>query len=274
MKIISFNINSVRAHMHQLEALINSHAPEIIALQETKVTDVDFPIEKIKSLGYHSYFHGQKTHYGVAILSNMQADKVVKGFSHDTSESQKRLISCDFTAANGTRVTVINGYFPQGESRDHPIKFPAKQKFYADLTAHLAASYTEQDNLAVVGDINISEQDCDIGIGEKNAKRWLQTGKCSFLPEERAMLKVLTQESIAGGLTDSYRHLYPQGRDLSWFDYRSRGYDDTPKRGLRIDQIMLSKQLLSACTDTGIDYQVRAMEKPSDHAPVWAELDL
>ena len=85
------------------------------------------------------------------------------------------------------------------------------------------------------------------------------------------MLKKL-KESLAGGLYDSYRYHHPEQTELSWFDYRSRGFNDTPKRGLRIDQIMLSKSLINNCTHAGIDYQVRAMSKPSDHAPVWCEI--
>ena len=256
--------------MHQLEAVIKSHSPDIIALQETKVTDTDFPENYIHKLGYNSYFHGQKTHYGVAILSKASANNVIKGFTHDDESSQKRLIQADFTYHN-TTLTLINGYFPQGENRDHPIKFPAKQTFYQDLSTHLQNSFNTDDLVALVGDINISEQDIDIGIGEKNSKRWLQTGKCSFLPEERVMLQQLKQ-SIAGGLHDSYRKHHPLGTELSWFDYRSRGFNDNPKRGLRIDQIMLSRKLIDECIGAGIDYTVRSMEKPSDHAPVWCEL--
>ena len=122
-----------------------------------------------------------------------------------------------------------------------------------------------------MGDVNISPQDCDIGIGADNAKRWLKTGKCSFLPEEREWLEKVK----AWGLTDSYRALNPECSDrFSWFDYRSRGFEAEPKRGLRIDLIMATAPLMAKCTATGIDYALRGMEKPSDHCPIWAEFEL
>ena len=122
-----------------------------------------------------------------------------------------------------------------------------------------------------MGDLNISPQDIDIGIGEQNRKRWLSTGKCSFLPEEREWLKNLTD----WGLKDSFRLINPEVDDLfSWFDYRSRGFDDVPKRGLRIDQIWITDSLTPTLKDVGIDYEARGMEKPSDHAPIWANFKI
>tara|TARA_B100001013_G_C24439445_1_gene375075 strand:+ start:327 stop:695 length:369 start_codon:yes stop_codon:yes gene_type:complete len=122
-----------------------------------------------------------------------------------------------------------------------------------------------------MGDLNISPQDKDIGIGETNRKRWLRTGKCSFLPEEREWLDNLT----SWGLLDTFRSLYPDVDDrYSWFDYRSRGFDDQPKRGLRIDQIWATPTLNERLVDAGIDYRIRGMEKPSDHAPIWSSFDV
>ncbi|HHU8886922.1 TPA: exodeoxyribonuclease III, partial [Escherichia coli] len=107
--------------------------------------------------------------------------------------------------------------------------------------------------------------DLDIGIGEENRKRWLRTGKCSFLPEEREWMERL----MSWGLVDTFRHANPQTADrFSWFDYRSKGFDDN--RGLRIDLLLASQPLAECCVETGIDYEIRSMEKPSDHAPVWA----
>ena len=95
----------------------------------------------------------------------------------------------DYRDTNGQIITVMNGYFPQGENRKHETKFPNKTKFYADLQNLLETSFTPQDALLVMGDFNISPEDCDIGIGAENAKRWLRTGKCSFLPEEREWMR-------------------------------------------------------------------------------------
>ncbi|MDH4567423.1 exodeoxyribonuclease III [Pseudomonas sp. BN414] len=269
MKIVSFNINGLRARPHQLEALIAKHQPDVIGLQETKVADEQFPEAEIRQLGYHVHYHGQKGHYGVALLSRQEPISLFKGFPNDSEEAQRRFIYGTFADAQGNPVTVMNGYFPQGESREHPVKFPAKERFYADLQVLLEQQFQPSQPLVVMGDINISPEDCDIGIGEENRKRWLKTGKCSFLPEEREWLARLK----SWGLVDSFRHLNPEVNDrFSWFDYRSRGFEDEPKRGLRIDVILATSPLQARIKDAGIDYDLRGMEKPSDHAPIWLEL--
>lgn len=270
MKVVSFNINGLRARPHQLKAIVEQHAPDVIGLQETKVDDSMFPLADVESLGYHVFFHGQKGHYGVALLTRAEPLWVAKGFPTDDETSQRRMISAGLACPDGSEMVVFNGYFPQGESRDHPVKFPAKTRFYADLQAHIEQNFSPEQKLVVMGDINISPEDCDIGIGAVNAQRWLRTGKCSFLPEERAWLQRLKD----WGLVDTYRHMNPDVNDrFSWFDYRSRGFDDDPRRGLRIDVVMASKALIGSCVDTGIDYDIRSMEKPSDHAPIWATFD-
>lgn len=270
MKAISFNINSIRSRLHQLQAIIDKHAPDFIGLQETKVNDPDFPLAHVEAMGYHLVYHGQKTHYGVALLSKHPFLREIKGFPGDDDTAQKRFIGGQFTSPLGGEITVLNGYFPQGESRDHNIKFPAKKKYYADLMHYLKNHYTPDQQIILMGDMNISHQDCDIGIGEENKKRWLRTGKCSFLPEERVWL----DELLDWGFHDSFREIFPEEEDtFSWFDYRSRGFEDSPRRGLRIDLILTTPGLQERCTEAGIDYDIRAMEKPSDHCPIWATFD-
>jgi len=270
MKLVSFNINGLRARPHQLEKLIADHAPDIIGLQETKVVDDQFPLDLIREMGYHCNFFGQKSHYGVALMSKLPPVSVRKGFPTDLEDAQRRLITGVYALPNGDTLTVINGYFPQGESRDHPIKFPAKQKFYCDLQAFLQQEFTPHHKLVVMGDFNISATDDDVGIGPESAKRWLKTGKCSFLPEEREWLQTLH----GWGLEDTFRLKNPSGLAMSWFDYRSRGFEDEPKRGLRIDTILATPVLREKLVDSGICLDIRGMEKPSDHAPVWAEFEL
>lgn len=265
MKVISFNINGIRARLHQLQAVIDKHQPDVIGLQETKVHDEAFPVADVEAMGYHVIYHGQKAHYGVAMLSKKPLENPLFGFPTDADDAQRRMIMGDYITDNGSRVRILNGYFPQGESRDHPLKFPAKEKFYADLMSYLEQYHQPSEQLIVMGDVNISHQDCDIGIGEQNRKRWLKTGKCSFLPEEREWLNTL----LGWGLVDTYRQCVPEPTEhYSWFDYRSRGFDDN--RGLRIDLIMATHSLAEKCLDSGIDYELRGIEKPSDHAPVWS----
>ncbi|NIB41111.1 exodeoxyribonuclease III [Pseudomaricurvus alkylphenolicus] len=270
MVVVSFNVNSLRMRLHQLQQVIDTHQPDFIGLQETKVQDQDFPLEEVEAMGYHVIYHGQKTHYGVATLSKHPILSSQKGFPNDDDEAQKRFIAVTCESPLGGEITVINGYFPQGEAIDHPTKFPNKRDFYASLQDYLNDNHDPSEQIVVLGDMNISPTDLDIGIGEDNRKRWLRTGKCSFQPEEREWLQRLE----GWGLTDSFRALNPDTDDLySWFDYRSKGFDREPKRGLRIDLIMLTQSLMQRCSDAGVDYDVRAMEKPSDHAPIWSRLD-
>ena len=122
-----------------------------------------------------------------------------------------------------------------------------------------------------MGDFNVSPEDIDIGIGEQNMKRWLRDGKTSFQPEEREMWNSIKNL----GYTDSWRHDNPEKSSIySWFDYRSKMFDDDPKRGLRIDHIMVANHLMDKVVETGIDYKARSMEKPSDHCPIWVDLKL
>ena len=129
MKIISFNINGLRARLHQLQAIIDKHQPDIIGLQEIKVHDEAFPLADVEAMGYHVYFHGQKAHYGVAMLCKKSADIVIKGFPTDDDDAQKRMIMVQTTDENDEKVTVLNGYFPQGDNIAHETKYPYKRQF-------------------------------------------------------------------------------------------------------------------------------------------------
>jgi len=270
MKIVSFNVNSLRQRLPQLARVVEKHNPEFIGLQETKVQDPDFPVEAVDKLGYQVIFAGQKTHYGVALLSRQRCRQAHYGFPGDGADAQKRFIGGEFEV-DGEIIQVFNGYFPQGESRDHALKFPAKRKFYVDLSAFLRNYDLSRAKLIVMGDYNIAPSDLDIGIGPDNARRWLKTGKTSFLPEEREWFGQLVEM----GLHDGFRLCHPQEDNrFSWFDYRSRGFDREPKRGLRIDHLMVSDTLKSKVVDADIDYDIRGMEKPSDHAPAWINVEL
>ncbi len=266
MRFVSFNANGIRARLHQLEIITEKHQPDIIALQETKVADEQFPLEDLQRLGYpHIDYYGQKGHYGVALLSRTPARSVQLGLPWRDAEQQRRFIMGTYDV-DGQPVKIINGYFPQGESRDHPTKFPAKRTFYADVKRYLEEACDPEEHVLIAGDMNVAPDDSDIGIGEENQKRWLRTGKTCFLPEERDWLTALTK----WGLSDSYVDKLEDGERLySWFDYRSRGFERNPKRGLRIDLILTSRALANRIDRCGIDYDVRGGDKPSDHCPIW-----
>ena len=270
IKVMSFNVNGIRARMDQLGTVLKQHKPDVIGLQEIKVCDEEFPVDAITAMGYNVDFYGQKGHYGVALLSKIEATRITRGYPTDEKDSQRRMIHGEYTF-NGQTLHIINGYFPQGESRKHPTKFPAKEKFYADLNTYIKSQFAIDDRLVVMGDMNIAGADIDIGIAPENAKRWLQRGICCFLPEEREWLSAL----LDCGLTDTFRSTHPDDdRSYSWFDYRSHGFDQEPKRGLRIDLILASKAAVENLAGTGIDIQARAFEKPSDHCPIWADFQL
>lgn len=265
MKVVSFNVNGLRARFHQLAAVVEHHQPDIIGLQETKVDDGQFPLAELAPLGYHVQFYGQKSHYGVALLTRAAPLAVQKGFPNDPPDAQRRLIAIDLPSPWGV-LRVINGYFPQGESRDHPVKFPAKQRFYQAVLRYLQQHCDPRQPVILMGDMNVSLTAADIGVSASRQQRWLENGVCSFLPEEQAWLG----ELLDWGLTDVWRCRHPHVDDqFSWFDYRTRGFCDN--RGLRLDFLLASAPLAQHCQQAGIDYAIRAMDKPSDHAPVWAE---
>ena len=152
----------------------------------------------------------------------------------------------------------MNGYFPQGENRSHETKFPKKIKYYADLKRHIKKIQKTEDNVIVMGDFNVAPSPLDIGIGEINAKRWLKEGKTAFLPEEIDMWNSIKDL----GFIDSWREQNPdEGSIYSWFDYRSRMFDDTPKRGLRIDHILIAEHMKKHIKETGIDYDCQSNGK-------------
>lgn len=269
IRTMSFNVNGIRSRLNQLEIILEKHSPTIVGLQEIKVSDEEFPIQAITEMGYEVSYFGQKGHYGVALLSKTSPINVVKGFPTDDNESQKRIIHGHYQYGSET-IHVINGYFPQGENRSHPTKFPAKEKFYSDLGMYMRDNLKQNDYVVVMGDMNVAPKNIDVGIGPDNMKRWLQRGICCFLPEERTWLDSI----MSFPLFDTYRHLHCNDLEYSWFDYRSRGFDQDPKRGLRIDLILSSQSLLPRMIDAGIDVEARGLEKPSDHCPVWADFEL
>lgn len=266
IRIICFNINGLRARPHQLQALKEKYDPDVIALQEIKVSDEDFPEQIPTELGFNYYNYGQKGFHGVAIFSKQAPINIIKGLEGAEDEAQKRYIQCDYST-NAGPLSICNSYFPQGENRKHPDKFPYKDRYYKRITNHIKNLNT---NVVLTGDFNIAPDRNDIGMNEDGIKRWLSQGHTAFLPEEIEWYKKLTDL----GLVDIWRERNPDSTKCSWFDYRSRGFDQDPKRGLRIDHFLLSKNVQEKYMNSEIDHELRAMEKPSDHCPVVLDLDI
>ena len=270
MRVVCFNVNSIRKRLEngQLSALIADLDPDVIALQETKVADSQFPKEDCRALGYQSAIHGQPAYHGVALLSRIPIQNIRNGFPDGSADGDFRFMTADIPLLNGVVIHLINGYFPQGESRHHAQKFSHKRRFYAAILKYLQQHCTPTQPLMMVGDMNIAHTDQDVGIGEDNAARWLRSGKCGFLPEERTLFTSF----LEWGLHDSLRLHHPDTSLYSWFDYRSRGFEREPKRGLRIDYILVSSPLVKCIQNAGIDYNLRAHSNPSDHAPIWVDI--
>jgi exodeoxyribonuclease-3 len=255
MKITSWNVNSLKVRLPQVLEFLAQHKPDALCLQELKLEDVNFPSGEINRAGYQAVFSGQKTYNGVAILSPTLPSDVSLGIL-DYDDPQKRVIGA---TVNGVRIVCV--YIPNGESVESE-KYKYKLDWLMRLVAWLKQELVKYPKLALLGDYNIAPEDRDV----HDPKFW--TGKVLFSEPEKAAFR----EMVALGLTDSFRLFEQPEKSYSWWDYRMNGF----KRnlGLRIDHILLSPELAKGCKSCSIDRDFRAKERPSDHAPVIAELEI
>jgi exodeoxyribonuclease-3 len=259
MKLASWNVNSLKVRLPQLLAWLAEQAPDIVCLQETKLEDANFPRAELGSAGYHCAWSGQKTYNGVAILSRFPISDVADGIP-EFDDEQKRVISatCEAGVAG---VRVVCAYVPNGQSVGSD-KYEYKLRWLGAFGRFLRAELRKESRLAVLGDYNIAPAEADV----HDARTW--EGKVLFSqPERAAFLSLLDL-----GLKDSFR-LFPQPeRSFTWWDYRMNAFKRN--MGLRIDHILLSLELATRCEACMIDARPRGYERPSDHAPVIAELKL
>lgn len=254
MIIAAWNVNSIRARKQHLLDWLSLAKPDVVCLQELKLTTDEFPFDEIGDAGYEAAVYGQPTYNGVAVLSKLPIEEVIEGFPGE--EGQSRLIEAVIGG-----VHVISAYCPNGQSPDSD-KFRFKQRFFAALRAHLDGLGKPDLPLAICGDFNIAPDERD--VWDPAACR----GMIGFHPDEHAWLKHLTD----WGLHDSFRLHEPGAGHYSWWDYRGGGF--RKNEGMRIDQIWLSDGLKPACTRAWIDTEPRGWDKPSDHTPVLCELSL
>ncbi len=268
ISLCTFNINGIRAHSHQIDEIKRVHAPTILGLQEIKVSNEDWPHEEYERFGWAQHPHGQKGRHGVAYFVDPKAKVtgVTRGWP-EQDEGAKRMIMMTIETDQGP-LHVLNGYFPNGESRNHEEKFPDKRAFYANLLNYLETHCSPNDQVVVMGDFNVAHTDQDIGLGESARLRWLKEGKCAFLPEEREWY----QKCLDWGLHDLVRVHAPDEHLLTWYHYMRHGW--ASKRGLRIDTFLGTKPLTDRVLNALVDLDVRGMEKPSDHAPLVLSLQL
>ncbi len=251
-KIATWNVNSLNVRLPQVLDWLRDQQPDILALQETKLTDPDFPTLDIAEAGYQAVFAGQKTYNGVAILSRLPASEIVTDLP-GLDDPQRRVLG-----ATIGKVRVLNLYIPNGQAVGSD-KYAYKLAWLDQLAAFAEAELARHPRLVMLGDFNIAPDDRDV----HDPAAWAGQVLCSE-PERTAFRHLL-----ALGLQDTFR-LFPQeDQSFSWWDYRAAAF--RRNLGLRIDHILASPALAAACTACQVDKAPRRLERPSDHAPVIAE---
>jgi exodeoxyribonuclease-3 len=264
MRIVSWNINSLRKRQDRLFEWLEAIKPDVVCLQETKCPDEQFPALSLQSAGYDSAYHGEKSYNGVAILSKTKLTNVRASLCDEVNDSQARVI-----AATAGMIRVYSVYAPNGQAVGSPA-YKYKLEWYARLRDCLKkekrgmgfepmSHRQDADATVVCGDFNVAPEDVDI----YDPQLWRGAIMCS--DDERAAFQQLCQI----GLRDTLR-LHPQPPGVfTWWDYRMLAF---PKnRGLRIDAVLTSESLAERCTAAGVDRELRKGKDPSDHAPIWAD---
>ncbi len=253
MRIVSWNINSLRRRLDRLLAWLRETEPDIVCLQETKCTDEQFPSLELRAAGYHSAFHGQKSYNGVAILSKLEPRDVRPALYDEEDDPQARVL-----AVNIGDVRVFSVYAPNGQAVRSPA-YDYKMKWYARLRRCVSHHENAATNLVLCGDFNVAPHDEDV----HDPALWESAIMCS--EGERAAF----QDLCAAGLIDTLRLHRKEAGLFTWWDYRMLAF---PKnRGLRIDAVLANKAMAERCVMAGIDREMRKGKEPSDHAPIWAE---
>ena len=259
MKIATWNVNSIRTRKDQVLAFLAEEAPDVVGLQEIKVTDDQFPTAAFEEAGYTPVVFGQKTYNGVAFLARtdtVTAEEVVRGFPDDGEEAQARLIAARFGP-----LRLVNIYLPNG-SEVASEKYAYKLDWMERLRNWLDQTFDPAVPTVLVGDFNVATEDRDVYDPEAFRDRVL------FSEPEKAAMERIRQ----WGFTDCFRKHHDEAGLYSWWDYRMNMF--RRGNGLRIDHIWASEPAAAACTACDIHVEPRRWERPSDHAPVVAELDL
>lgn len=255
-KIVTWNVNSIRVRLEQVLDWLDANPVDVLALQELKVTDDDFPLARIEEAGYHAVFSGQKTYNGVALISKQPLTDVVMAWPN-YDDPQKRLLAA--TTPEGVRV--INVYIPNG-SEVGSEKYEYKLTWLGHLTDFVQQALKTHEKVVLLGDFNIAPADRDV----YDAAAWKDRILCSKLEREAY------ERLLSCGLEDTLRNHDASDEVYTWWDYRTRAFRDN--RGLRIDHILASKALAATCQEVVVDTAPRKLERPSDHAPVIASFDL
>ncbi|WP_134089231.1 exodeoxyribonuclease III [Olivibacter sp. XZL3] len=255
MKIATYNVNGVNGRLPVLLRWLEETKPDVACLQELKAPQEKFPEQAIREAGYNAVWHGQKSWNGVAILARnleiVEAGRVLPG---DPDDSHSRYIEANI---EGIHIGCL--YLPNGNPAPGP-KFDYKLRWFERLKKHAQELLDKKVPVVLTGDYNVMPTELDVYKPE----RWLDDAL--FRPETRAAFS----ELVAQGWTDAIRHLYPNERIYTFWDYFRNAYGRNA--GLRIDHFLLSPQLRGKLISAGVDRHVRGWQKTSDHAPVWIEL--
>ena len=254
MRCASWNVNSLRVRLPQLLDWLETAQPDLVGLQETKTQDDDFPLIDIEAAGYEAVYSGQKTYNGVTILSRLpfNATDVVTDIP-GMDDPQRRVL-----AATYGDIRFINLYVPNGSAIGSE-KYTYKLGWLKKLYSYLKQQLEQYQKLIVVGDFNIAPEDRDV----HDPQAW--QGSVLVSPKERQAFQAILQL----GLYDSFRLFEAETGHYSWWDYRAAAF--RRNMGLRIDHILVSQSLRDSCTACSIDTSPRGWERPSDHAPVYAD---
>jgi exodeoxyribonuclease-3 len=253
MQIATWNVNSLKVRLPQVLAWLQTNNCDILAIQELKQDNADFPQEAFRNLGYYCAFNGQKTYNGVAIVAKYPLTDIVYDIPN-FADHQKRVI-----AATVNKLRIICAYVVNGEDLTSD-KYQYKLNWLLALTNYIKDALNNNEHLMVLGDFNIAPEDSDVHNPQLGQNQIL----CS--PQERKAW----QEIINLGLYDSFRIFNSQAGEFTWWDYRNFAFKR--KMGLRIDHILINKNLSNLATDCKIDVNPRKNERPSDHAPVILQL--
>jgi exodeoxyribonuclease-3 len=256
-KIATFNVNGIRSRLQVVVSWLEKNRPDVLCLQEIKCRDAEFPVEPLREIGYEASVFGQKSFHGVAILSTQKPDEVRRRFEDGLPEEEARLIAARFGA-----IWVINTYVPQGRSPEHPA-FAQKIEFFARVRRFLEAHFRADRPLIWTGDLNVAPEEIDVFSPKR------MEGKVGFHPAEKKALA----DTVSWGLTDLFRKHHPGVKQFTFWDYR---LPESFRRdlGWRLDHILATEPLAAASVDCRVDTEPRAAAGPSDHTPVWAEIDL
>ncbi len=255
MRIVTWNVNSLKARLPRVEAWLAEVQPDVVAMQETKLADGAFPALSFEALGYQSAHHGQGQWNGVALLSRVGLDNVVSNFADgEAPDAEARIITA---TCGGIRVSSV--YVPNGRSLDHD-HYRYKLAWMERLKAHVAAESSPTDPVVVMGDFNIAPDDRDVYDPDKFV------GATHVSAAERQTLA----ELCAWGMTDLFRLQHDQAGLYSWWDYRSGDFHQG--RGMRIDLVLGTASVADRTVWSVIDRNARKGQQPSDHAPVVVDL--